>query len=214
MATLTEGRHAGEFLVSECDEGFISREAITIASGKLVVGAVLGRIETGSATAAATAGNTGNGVMGAITEHQGIQAGNYVLTIKKAVANAGDFQVVSPQGHVVGIGSVGAAFNGGGLAFTLADGSTDFIVGDSFVINVAEGSKEYVEHNPAAIDGSEKAVGILFDAVDATLSAQPGVAIVRMAEVNGDEITWKTGISAPAKAAGIESLKALSVIVR
>ncbi|MGZ5615660.1 MAG: head decoration protein, partial [Methylobacter sp.] len=96
MATLTEGRHAGEFLVSECDEGFISREAITIASGKLVVGAVLGRIETGSATAAATAGNTGNGVMGAITEHQGIQAGNYVLTIKKAVANAGDFQVVSP----------------------------------------------------------------------------------------------------------------------
>lgn len=214
MTTLTEGRHAGEFLVSECEEGFISREAITIASGKLVVGAVLGRIETGSATAMATVGNTGNGVIGAITEHQGILAGDYVLTIKKAAANGGDFQVVSPQGHVVGIGSVGEAFSGGGLAFTLSDGATDFIVGDSIVITVAEGSKEYVEHNPAATDGSHRAAGILFDAVDATLTAQPGVAIARMAEVNGDEITWKTGISAADKAAGIESLKALSVIVR
>lgn len=214
MAVLTEGLHAGGFLVSECDEGFISREAITVAEGNLVVGTVLGKIETGTATATAAAGNTGNGAMGTIAEHKGIQAGDYVLTVKKAAANGGDFQVVNPQGHVVGIGSVGAVFIGGGLEFTLADGATDFVVGDSFVITVAEGSKDYVLHNPAAIDGSEKAAGILFDGVDASLAPQPGVAIVRMAEVNGDELTWKTGISAADKAAAIESLKTHSVIVR
>lgn len=215
MTTLTEQRHAGEFLVSECDEGFISREAITVLSGQnLVVGTVLGRIETAAATAVAHAGNTGNGTMGAITEGAGLHEGIYVLKITKAAANAGDFQVANPQGSIIGIGSVAEAFNSGGLAFTLADGATDFVVGDSFDITVAAGSKKYVAHDPAAIDGSQKARGILFDAVNATLGDKPGVAIERMAEVNGDEITWKTGISAPDKAAGIESLKAQSVIIR
>lgn len=44
MTTLTEGKHAGEFLVSE-GNGWISREAVTIVSGQnLVAGTVLGKI--------------------------------------------------------------------------------------------------------------------------------------------------------------------------
>jgi len=143
-----------------------------------------------------------------------VQEGVYTLKVTKAAANAGDFEVIDPQGDVIGIGTVAVAFSTGGLAFTLADGAADFIVGDTFAITVAAGSKKYVEHNAAATNGSQRAAGILFDAVDATLADKPGLAIIRFAEVNGDEITWKTGISAPDKAAGIESLKALGVIIR
>lgn len=214
MAVLTEGRHAGEFLVSE-GNGWISREAITVLAGEvLVAGAVLGRIETGAATAAAVAGNTGNGAMGAVTVGAGVQEGVYTLAITKAAANAGDFEVIDPQGDMIGVGTVAVAFSAGGLAFTLADGAADFIVGDKFTITVAAGSKKYVEHDPVATDGSQNAIAILFEAVDATGADKPGVAIARLAEVNGDEITWKTGISAGDKAAGIESLKARSIIVR
>lgn len=43
MATLTEGRHAGEFIVSEAN-GARSREAMTIDAGSLEAGTVLGRV--------------------------------------------------------------------------------------------------------------------------------------------------------------------------
>ncbi len=44
MTVLTEGKHAGEFIVSE-GNGFISRETGTIVSGQnLVAGTVLGKI--------------------------------------------------------------------------------------------------------------------------------------------------------------------------
>ena len=286
MATQTEGMHAGEFILSEDDEGLISREAITVNAGEsLVAGQVLGKtiraanaaVVTGSITttvltvtavtsgilavgqsisgagvtagtkitalgtgiggigtytvsasqtaasttvtatsASAVAGgsNTGNGTVGAITVANAAKAGAYTLKVTKAATNAGDFQVTDPDGHVVGLGTVAVAFSGGGLGFTLADGATDFAVGDTFAITVAAGSGNYAMHDPSGIDGREHAVAILFDAVDATLANKSGVSIERMAEVNGDKITWKTGISAPDKTAGIESLKALSVIVR
>lgn len=284
MTTLTEGRHAGEFLVSE-GNGWVSREAIIVNAGEnLVAGQVLGRI-TRAANAAAVTGsiagtvltvtavasgklavgqtisgsgvtpgtkitalgtgiggagtytvdtsqtaastaitatsasavagdNTGAGAMGAITVSSAAKPGDYVLKITKAATGAGDFQVTDPNGVVIGNGTVAVAFSGGGLAFTLADGDPDFAVGDTFIITVAEGSGNYAMHDAAGIDGREDAVAILFDAVDATLADKAGVSIARNSEINGDEITWKTGISDGDKAAGIASLKALGVIVR
>ena len=44
MTTLTEGRHAGEFIISE-GNGWISREGVTIVTGQnLAAGTVLGKI--------------------------------------------------------------------------------------------------------------------------------------------------------------------------
>lgn len=213
MAIQTEARHAGEHILSEV--GSISREAITLISGQnLGAGAVLGRIEIAEASAVAGGGNTGNGVMGAITTSALAQEGDYSLSIKTAATNAGDFEVLDPQGDMVGTGTVGVAFSGGGLAFTLADGAADFAVGDTFVITVAAGSKKYTEHDPAASDGSQHAVGILYAAVDASLADAKGVAHERLVEVQGDSLSWKTGIAAGDKAAGIAHLKQAMVIVR
>lgn len=60
MATLTEGRHTAEFIVSEAN-GDRSREVVTIAkSGKLEAGAVLG-VVTSSGKYKAHAAGAGNG---------------------------------------------------------------------------------------------------------------------------------------------------------
>lgn len=110
------------------------------ASAGKPIGGFEGAAENNSsqaATSAAVAGNTGNGTMGTITVTAGVpDAGVHKLRITKAATNAGDFEVISPSGALIGVGSVGVAFNAGGLAFTLADGSTDFALGDGFDITV------------------------------------------------------------------------------
>lgn len=93
--------------------------------------------QTLTATAAALGTNTGNGAMGSITVSAGAMPGVYTLTIVEPGTNVGTFVVEDPLGNQVGDGVVASAFSAGGLAFTLADGSTDFVAGDSFAITVA-----------------------------------------------------------------------------
>lgn len=88
----------------------------------------------GSASSTAYAGNTGNGTMGTVTVSAGAKEGTYNLEIIEPAANAGKFSVEDPDGVIIGTGTVGVAFSAGGLAFTLADGATDFVAGDGFTI--------------------------------------------------------------------------------
>lgn len=92
------------------------------------------------------------------------------------------------------------------------------ITGQNLVAGAVVGritaSGKLTELAPAAIDGSEAAAGVLFDAVDASTADQPGVNIARLAEVNDAELTWPAGITAPEKAAAIAELAALNIIVR
>ena len=92
-----------------------------------------------TATAAALGTNTGNGAFGSVTvtEGAGVRAGVYVLRVIEPAANAGAFVVEDPDGVQIGDGAIAAAFSVGGLAFTLADGATDFVAGDAFTITVA-----------------------------------------------------------------------------
>lgn len=205
---------AGGFMVSEA-EGFRSRETITVLSGQnLVAGAVLGRVFSGGVGAsAAAAGNTGNGAMGAITVTSA-PPGVYELEIIEPAANAGTFQVAGPDGVIVGDGNVGAAFSGGGLGFTLADGSTDFVSGDRFLITVSGGVGKYKEYNPGNTDGSQFVAGILWDFCNASGGDQRAAGVVRDAEVNQGELTWFSGASGGQITAGIAGLAALGIIAR
>ena len=215
MTTFTETLpHAGGFVVSEAN-GHRSRDAITVASGNnLGAGTVLGQITKGAAAAVAGGGNTGNGTMGAIVVGALALVGDYVLTITAAAANGGDFEVKDPQGDVVGTGSVGAAFDGGGLGFTLADGSTDFAVGDTFTITVAVGSAKFTPIAFAATDGSATAAGILYAPVDASLADADGVAVRRDAEVADGYLVWPDGTTAAQQAAAKAELAELGIIAR
>jgi len=214
MTTLTEGKHPGEFIDSEAN-GTRSRDEITILSGENVVaGEVLGQVTKDTASAAAAAGNTGDGTMGAITVGAGAKVGDYVLTVIEPGTDAGDFIVEDPDGINVGGGDVASAFSGGGLSFTLADGAADFVAGDQIVITVAAGSGKYVAYNQDGTDGSEVAAAIAYDNYDATDGDVVGVGVVRDAEVNGNELTWPSDIDAGEQDAAEAQLKTLGILVR
>lgn len=210
--SFTEGPYPGEFIIGE-GEGRYSRETVTLASGNnLVAGAVLGKVTTGSGTAQAGT-NTGNGAMGAITVGSGALAGVYTLRITEAAANAGTFEVIDPEGDVCGIGTVAVAFSGGGLSFTLADGGTDFVVGDSFLLTVTTSDK-YHEFDPAGTDGTQIAVAILYAAVDATSADAAAVIVARLAEVDSAALTWISGATEAQKTQGIAQLARAGIIAR
>lgn len=216
MTTHTEPYRSFEALLSEGD-GSISREAITIAAGAgvLKAGTVIGKITTGtSATAAATAGNAGNGTMGTITVSASALPGVYKLIIIEAATDAGTFQVEGPDGKIIGTGNVAAAFSKGGLAFTLADGSNDFAAGDSFSITVAAGSGKWTGYDDGNSNGSQVALGVLMQAVDATSADASATAIVRLAEVKKDALQWITAVDSTAKAKAYTDLALVNIIAR
>jgi hypothetical protein len=213
MATLNETQGAGAFIISEA-AGSMSRETGTLLSGQNgKAGDVLGRVTLGAATAAAVAGNTGNGAFGSVTVGATAKAGVYRLTCIEPASNAGKFQVEDPDGITVGVATVAVEFVGGGLTFTIADGATDFVSGDSFTVTVASGSGKLKVVDKDATDGSKKAVAILYDDVDASAADADCVIVARLAEVNGDEIQFgdlDAGQITTAKA----ELAAVNIIVR
>lgn len=209
MTTLTEHLHAGNFIVSEAN-GCLSREAVTIDTGSLLAGTVLGKITVGDATAALTAGDTGDGTFSAVVLSVGAMAGVYTLSATSATK----FRLEDPEGTLVGTVTVGAEFSKGGLTFTITAGATPFVVGDTATITVAEGSEKYVQFNQDAADGSQIAAGILFDDADASSADVTAVAIVRMAEVAADALVWPSDITDNEKSAAVAQLAELNIIAR
>jgi hypothetical protein len=82
------------------------------------------------------------------------------------------------------------------------------------VLGKVTASGKYKALDPAAVDGSEAAAGILYDAVDSSVADAEGVAIVRLAEVNAAELVWPTGITSPQQATALGELAALNIIAR
>jgi hypothetical protein len=138
---------AGAALLSEA-AGFYSREEVVVAAGQnLAANAVIGQVTATATTVVAAAGNTGNGTVGTITLQAGVREGTYKVVFIEAAANAGKYELRRPDGTLVGVGTVGGAFAAGELAFTIADGSTDFAAGDSFDIIVHASSVVAVAGN-------------------------------------------------------------------
>lgn len=221
MSLLSEGKYVGDWLKGEQqDPTDYSREAITILAGSgadrvLTSGMVLGKITKGAATPTADAGNTGNGTIGTVTVGASAKAGTYRLVCIEPATNAGKFSVEDPDGINVGVATVAVAFTGGGLTFTIADGSTDFVSGDGFSIAVAAGSGKWVQIEDAGTDGSEDAAGILYISATAPNGVdKKAVAIVRNAVVSANGITWPSDFDANEKAAAIAQLATLGILVR
>lgn len=218
MASNAEGKHAGEFILSEAN-GDRSRENITVLSGEnLKAGHVLGRrLVTPTVAAAVAFGtNTGNGTVTgqAVGTNLGAQRGNYRVTFVEPVTNLGTFLVFDPDGQLVGDGVVGTEFDNQ-IKFTVNDGATDFVAGDAFTLAVSGGTYKYKEYDAADTDGGQRVAGILYDNVDATSADKAGMAIVRDAEVRKDDLTWFTGATTAQKDAAIDALaKSLWIIAR
>jgi hypothetical protein len=180
-------------------------KAITLLSGENCTrGAVMGKITVGTGAGAASAGNTGNGTIGAITIGANAKPGVYRAVCIEPAANAGKFSIEDPDGVNVGVATVAVAF-AGPIGFTIADGATDFVSGDAFDITVAAGSGKYKRAVAAATDGSQRPVGILVDDADAT-AGDVAAAIYSTGEFNEAALNFGAGHSASTVRDALEAL--------
>jgi len=215
---MSEGNNLGDVLKFEAPNLF-SREAITVLAGSgsdrtLAVGEVFGKRTKSTVTATADAGNTGDGAAGTVTLGSKAEAGVYTLTCVAAAADAGTFQVLTPQGYQLPDLEVGQAYAGSHINLTLADGAADFVVGDVFTVELS-GDDKVVALDTSATDGSQEAAGILADNVTAPDGEDAdGVVIVRHAVVSDAALVWPSGITDPQKSDAVARLQAAGILVR
>jgi hypothetical protein len=114
---------------------------------------------------------------------------------------------------VVGDGTVAVAFDNE-IAFTLADGATDFVAGDAFTVLVTGGTYKYKEYDVADADGGQRVAGISYGNYDATAADKPGVIVRRDAVVRDADLTWFTGATTAQKDEGRNQLEALGIVAR
>jgi len=206
MAAITMGIRTAEYLLSE--DIYYSRDEASVALGgtDVVAGTVLGAIVTGTAVAAAQAGNTGNATSSAVTVNSGAEAGVYVVEFVTATT----FYVRDPSGDSIGNGATGVAFTGP-INFTITAGGTPMVAGDGFNVTVSITGKSYAPLSLSATDGSQIAAGVLFEGgtgtVDRTVTA-------RKSEVIGAHLTYPAGATSAQILNANAQLAARGIIVR
>ena len=218
MNAYSESTYLGDVLKCEAPNLY-SRDAVTVLAGDsaeraLKVGAVIAARTRSTVTVTAGDGNTGDGETSDPALGQLAETGIYRLACITSGADGGTFQVLSPKGYVLPDLTVGTAYESGHLNLTVADGATDFVVGDAFAIEVA-GDGKVVGLDPAAVDGTAEAIGIAAydvtapDEVDAEVTA-----ILRDAVLADRAIVWPAGIGEAQKKAAIADLEVRGILVR
>jgi hypothetical protein len=136
--TQTESTHAAEHIAGAVDIN-VSNEQRTVLSGQnLLAGAVVGAVQRGiGRITTPTVVGTGNGTVSGVTTGPDVELGSYVATCTAAATNAGTFSVTTPSGLALPPATVAVAYTSRHLNFTIADGSSDYIVGDSFTFVVS-----------------------------------------------------------------------------
>lgn len=203
----------------------ICRDVVTVyeAGAKTYpIGTVLGRTFVSTSVTATAGTNTGNGAIGTVTATGKAQRGTYTIRIIEAATNAGNFTVSDPSGAVIGNGTVAVAYSNQ-LGFTLADGATDFVVGDSWTVEVV-GDYKYKMVEATATDGSAVARAIYISANDGSFSTSTiaattdtsVIALVRGAAIVGKEtLTYGASIDTTAEKTKLYSeLEAIGIICR
>lgn len=219
MATLTEGRRPGEFIMTEAN-GQRSREAVTIgASQTIEPNTVLAKkavVADVVAAASADAGNTassGTIAMDATPVTSAVKDGRYVGVATAATK----VEWSDPDGVQIGVSTHGTLFDKGGIRLTITAGGTPNVAGDRFYVDVAAdaGDFEWVAFDQDGTDGSQHPAGIaIYGATTGSGESEAVAAIVRDAEVNGNCVVWPSDIEAAEKVNGEQALAALGIIVR
>ena len=122
-----------------------------------------------------------------------------------------------PKGVAIGRVAVGATFNNQ-IKFSIADGATDFVVGDAFTVLVGResGTDEQVKAwDPANTDGSQNVAGIIvYPTTTGSGETKLAAVITRHAEVRLADLTFGGSPTTAQKAAAIEQLRSIGIICR
>lgn len=134
----------------------LSRSPISYAILRDAAGLRVSEAALRTAAGTPDGSNAGDGTIGAVVVASA-KIGAWRAEITAANPDAGDYNVLDPDGILVGTGTVGVEFSGGGLTFTLADGAADFAVADAFDIVVKAGwtvdtDLGQINFNPDALD--------------------------------------------------------------
>lgn len=221
MTILTMGRVAAAFVLSEAAH-MRSRAAEFLGAGQEIEpGQPLARVLASSGievTAAALAGNTGNGVLTLADPaySKAARPGDYQVVCIVAAANGGRFRIDDPRGVEIGQVNVGAAFNKA-VKFTIADGATDFVVGDTFrvTVDLDAGGEVVVAWDPTADDGTEVAACLPLYRYKTGEDERLAIAtIARDAEILSGQIAWPDGATAEQKETALQQLALHGLIAR
>jgi hypothetical protein len=221
MGSLTEGNRLNDILKWEGSNLF-SREKVTVLTGQnLSLGAVIGKV-TKSIPATGTLESGANGECAGVSGGAKTQLGTYKATCTQAnaVDSDGIWRIEAPDGTVLGDLTVTQGTSGTGtftdpqinLTISYATGYNS--VDDCFTIEVTAGSGKVVAIDFAAVDGSQNACGFVIAAYNATDGDVDGVAIVRDAIINADNLVWPDEATVDQKAAALVELKAAGIIAR
>jgi len=187
-------------------------EDVLVASGILARGAVLGRVKASVPTTGTIAG-TGNGTCTVVTGGPDTKRGSYVATCIAVETHGGTFQVVNPDGDIIGTVKITAGAGGTGvfsnreITFTITDGSTDFILGDTATIAVSDGVPATVavtgtgNGTLTAIEG-RRGTKLGAYVIECTAAATHG-GVFKIADPDGNDI--QTGITISGGAGGTAS---------
>ncbi|MCB9983661.1 MAG: head decoration protein [Rhodospirillales bacterium] len=181
-------------------------------AGVLTPGTVLGQQTKNTLTEEADVANTGDGDIGTVTLGSKAEPGVYKLECIAAAADGGTFSVVAPSGYRLPDAEVGAAYAGDHLNFTIADGATDFEVGDLFTVTVSgDGKYDIAKHGDLTGLGEAKAV-LAFEA-DASAADAQGIVIARDAIVSIPALTFHSTVDDDTKrAAMIAGLRKVGIL--
>lgn len=221
MGSLAEGNRLNDILKWEA-ENLYSREMIIVLSGQnLSLGAVIGKA-TKSVPTTGTLETGSNGECTGVSGGAKTQFGTYKATCitANAVDADGVWRIEAPDGTVLGDLTVTMGTSGTGsftdpqinLTISYATGYNS--VDDCFTIEVEAGSGKVVEVDFDAVDGSQNAYGFVIAAYDASSADVDGVAIVRNAIINSDNLVWPDGATEDQKDAALAELKAAGIITR
>lgn len=193
-------------LVTNCDlgeievaDGKFQDELLTFAAADTFLpGTLLARQSVVLAITPSAVTGTGNGTVTAASVVAGDErpkVGNYVLRCTAAAANSGTFRLEDPDGEIVEAGLVLTAgagganpFEVGGLLFTINDGSTDFVVGDTFTLPVLTNSGKLVPFNPAGAGGAQFPMAVLTYTATKAAGGDLPVRVLVWGEVNRDRL--------------------------
>ena len=173
-----------------------SRDQVTIlAAQELSPGSVLGQVQIAVAPTTGTGVGTGNGTMTGVTAGKYTVVGTYTATCITVDTNVSTWSVKGPTGAALPAASNGVAYTSDQLNFTINDGATDFIVGDTFTVAITVGGLQYRAVSFAAVDGSGKAAGLSYASYDASASGDRTLAYTSGGTYEilpGDTITGAT----------------------
>lgn len=202
MTVSYEKTYIDDFLKREDDRERCRAEETLLSGQNLLIGTVVGKVLFTIPTTG-TLGSGTNGTCTAVTGGAKTKKGTYKVTCTTANAADADgvFRIEDPDGAVLGDavlpqGEAGTiAFTDPQINLTLNYATGYNSIGDYYNIVVSDGSLKLVVLSWTAVDGSQKAYGLLLDDCDASAADKKCAVTVRDSLMVKSPLKWRVNFT-------------------